>query len=70
MRRHMGLKAYKCEHCGKEFQKIGTLKEHMEVDHYDKSRGKPEYICDVDECGKIYNRKVRSFESVILLNFK
>lgn len=58
VRRHMGLKAFKCEHCDEEFQTAFNFKTHMEVNHYDKSNGKPEYICGVDECGKTYNRKV------------
>lgn len=60
MRRHMGLKAYQCEHCDKEFQKAATLRSHMEAKHYDESKGKPEYMCDVDGCGKIYTIKVRA----------
>lgn len=58
MRRHMGLKAWACEHCDKAFQKTNTLKAHIEAHHYDESKGKPEYICDYEGCGKIYNRKV------------
>lgn len=60
MRRHSGLKAYKCEQCDREFQKMGTLKAHVAAKHYDETKGKPEYICDVDGCGKIYSIKVRT----------
>lgn len=55
---HMGLKAYKCEHCDAEFQKLGTLKSHTAAKHYDESEGKPEFICDYEGCGKSYTRKV------------
>lgn len=58
IRRHMGLKAFQCEHCDKSFVKNSSLKTHMEEDHYDESNGKPEFICDVEQCGKTYNRKV------------
>lgn len=58
MRRHIGLKAFQCDHCDKAFQKLSTLKSHTEVNHFDESKGKPEYVCDVEDCGKIYNRKV------------
>lgn len=65
MRRHMGLKAWECKHfmengelCDKSFQKLSSLKAHIEANHYDESKGKPEYICDYDGCGKVYDRKV------------
>lgn len=59
MRRHNGLKAYKCEHCDKEFQKYYSLKEHTAISHFDKTKSdKPAYICDVNGCGKEYARKV------------
>lgn len=60
MRRHNGLKGFKCEHCDKAFQKSCTLKAHVEVHHWDESKGKPEYICGIDDCGKKYSRKVRT----------
>lgn len=58
MRHHLGLKGFLCKHCNKEFKKADTFNVHMEAKHYDASKGKPEYICDFDGCGKKYARKV------------
>lgn len=58
MRRHMGLKAYKCDKCNKEFQNSYSLKTHMETFHFDESKGQPKYTCEVDGCDKTYTRKV------------
>lgn len=59
-RKHLGLKQWKCEHCENAFEKYTTLKTHMEVKHFDESKGKPEYICDINGCGKSYSQKVRN----------
>lgn len=57
-RKHQGLKQWQCQHCDKGFGKSYTLKVHMAAKHYDEAEGKPEFICDYDGCGKIYNMKV------------
>lgn len=58
MRRHKGLKAFKCEHCDREFQTSQNFRRHMAAKHYDESEGRPEFICGFDECGKTYDTKV------------
>lgn len=62
MRKHSGLKQWQCEHCEKAFEKYTSLKSHIAVKHYDEAEGKPEFICDVDGCGKTYSLKVNANE--------
>lgn len=62
MRKHLGLKQWKCDHCEKAFEKYTSMKSHIAVKHYDEAEGKPEFICDVDGCGKTYSLKVNSNE--------
>lgn len=57
-RKHMGLKQWQCELCEKAFEKSFTLKLHMKSKHFDKSEGKPEFICGINDCGKTYAVKV------------
>lgn len=66
MRRHMGLKAYQCQHCDKECQKMSTLKAHIAAKHYDETKGQPVYRCDVDGCGKTYSIKVSILIELII----
>lgn len=67
MRRHMGLKAYKCDECDKEFQNSYSLQTHKETFHFDESKGQPKYTCEVDGCGKTYTRKVFEWNSIDFL---
>lgn len=58
---------FQCQHCDKAFQKYSTLKSHIGVAHYDESKGKPEFICDVDGCGKTYSIRVSSLLNSVLI---
>lgn len=58
---------FQCQHCDKAFQKYSTLKSHIDVSHYDESKGKPEFICDVDGCGKSYSIRVGSLLYSVLI---
>lgn len=59
MRTHQGLKQWKCEHCEKSFQKYTNYKVHKSVKHFDEAEGQPEFICGVNDCGRIFNTKVK-----------
>lgn len=67
MRKHRGLKQWPCEHCDKEFQKQSSLKNHIAANHYE-SNDKPEFICDVNDCGKSYSLKVKKNQLTIKQN--
>ncbi|XP_031625593.1 zinc finger protein 845-like [Contarinia nasturtii] len=56
MRKHQGLKQWKCDHCEKEFEKYSSLKSHITSKHVD-SEVKPTFVCDFDGCGKSYSLK-------------
>lgn len=60
VRMHMGLKQFKCDECGKEFCKWNSLKRHKSVRHVVEGETKAEFICGVNDCGKVYPLKVCS----------
>lgn len=61
MRMHKGLKQFECDECGKEFCKWNSLKRHKSVRHVGEGETKAEFICGVNDCGKIYPLKVCVF---------
>lgn len=65
MRKHRGLKQFACDECGKDFAKKDSLKHHMETHHPTEDKEKNEFICGINDCGKIYSLKVRRFICLI-----
>lgn len=68
MRKHQGLKQWKCDHCDKEFEKYSSLKSHITAKH-DESEAKPAFVCDVEGCGKSYSLKV-SIKTILSMYIK
>lgn len=58
IRMHKGLKQFKCDECGKEFCKWNSLKRHKSVRHVAEGETRAEFICGVNDCGKVYPLKV------------
>lgn len=61
MRKHKGLKQFACAECGKDFAKKASLKHHMEANHPQEGDDKDEFICGINDCGKVYSIKVSKF---------
>lgn len=73
MRKHLGLKQWKCDHCDRAFEKYTSLTLHVAAKHYGDGE-KPIFTCDIDGCDKSYTMKVKYlktifFEIAILCNF-
>lgn len=62
MRKHLGLKQWKCDHCDRAFEKYTSLTLHITANHTEGE--KPVFACDVDGCDKSYSMKVSNIEMI------
>lgn len=58
MRTHQDVEQLQCPHCENLYTKKSNLKAHITVKHPEKTEERPEYICDINGCGKKYTVKV------------
>lgn len=68
---HQGLKQWACgeKNCDKAFKKYSSLRSHAATHHLSGSNlTKPEFICGVNDCGKIYSLKVNCFYNSFFAN--